>query len=148
MTSMYKAMGMSTNGRLRSPIDRNLQRRRKSVRWPVSSCPKQKKWWLPRNRHLNPYGQRMFHINCKKIDQREGQTFILPTEVKNKKERPNIILFLRLMNSHERWCYLSHLCMIKLSLCICELINEKNSACRHLFIGWTTLKTFVCYLLL
>ena len=136
------AMGMSTKGRLRSSIDRDLQRKRKGVRWPVSSRPKQRKWWLPRNSHSSPYSGRMFHINSKEIDQREGQTFhFLPVEAQTEKVRPDIILFLRLMDSYGRWYYLSHLCMIKLSSCTSELINKKNNGCRPLFLGRTTLKT-------
>ena len=38
--------------------------------------------------------------------------------------------------------------MIKSSPYACELINEKNSEYRHLFLSRITLKIFVCYLLL
>ena len=144
MTLACNAMGMSTDGRLRSQISGNLQRRRKGVRWLASSHPKQRKWWLPRNSHSSPYSRRMFHINSKEIDPRGGILKFSLAEAQTEKERLNIIFFLKLIENHGRWYYLSHLCMIKSSPCTCELFNEKNNGCRHLFHGQTTLKT--CFL--
>ena len=83
----------------------------------------------------------MFHINSKEIDPKGGLLSSSPAEVQTTKVRPDIILFLWLIDSHRRWYYLSHLYMIKSSPCTCELINEENSGRRHLFLGWTTLKT-------
>ena len=134
-------MGMSTNGWLTSPISGNLQRKRKGVRWPASSHPKQRKWRLPRNSYSSPYSQGMFNINSKKIDLRGELLSSSPAEAQKAKVKSDIIIFLKLMDSHGRWYYLSHLCMIKLSPCTCELINEKKSERRYLFLSWTTLKS-------
>ena len=115
---------------------------RKSVRWPASSRSKQRKWWLPRNSHSNPYSRRIFHINSKEIDQRRGGLFSFsPVEAQIEEVKPDIIPFLRLMDSHDRWYYLSHLYTIKSSSYTCKLINEKNNGCKHLFLDRTTLKT-------